>query len=80
MRRRLKRVLVALGLSARMADIATKAGPVAAVAATILAVTMLDLGPQGVALVGAIPQGLPVPPCPPSSISTSSACSPSPRC
>src|SRR5690606_14572799 len=59
-RLRLKRVLVALGLSARMADITTKAGPVAAVAATILAVTMLDLGPKGVALVGAIPQGLPV--------------------
>ena len=63
-RLRLKRVLVALGLSARMADITTKAGPVAAVAATILAATMLDLGPQGVALVGAIPQGLPVPALP----------------
>ena len=63
-RLRLKRVLVALGLSPRMADIATKAGPVAAVAATILAATMLDLGEQGVALVGAIPQGLPVPALP----------------
>lgn len=63
-RLRLKRVLVALGLSARMADITTKAGPVAAVAATILAATMLDLGPKGVALVGAIPQGLPVPALP----------------
>ena len=63
-RLRLKRVLVALGLSARMADITTKAGPVAAVAATILAATMLDLGPQGVALVGGIPQGLPVPALP----------------
>ncbi|WP_024588077.1 sulfate permease [Aliihoeflea sp. 2WW] len=63
-RLRLKRVLVAVGLSPRTADITTKAGPVAAVAATILAVTMLDLGTQGVALVGAIPQGLPVPALP----------------
>lgn len=63
-RLRLKRVLVALGLSPRMADVATKAGPVAAVAATILAATMLDLGDNGVALVGAIPQGLPVPALP----------------
>ncbi|MGQ3121812.1 MAG: SulP family inorganic anion transporter, partial [Aliihoeflea sp.] len=63
-RLRLKRVLVAVGLSPRMADIATKAGPVAAVAATILAATMLNLGEEGVALVGAIPQGLPVPTLP----------------
>ncbi|MCO6387067.1 SulP family inorganic anion transporter [Aliihoeflea sp. 40Bstr573] len=63
-RLRLKRVLVALGLSPRMADVATKAGPVAAVVATILAATMLDLGDKGVALVGAIPQGLPVPALP----------------
>jgi sulfate permease, SulP family len=61
---RLKRVLVALGLSPRFADIATKAGPVAAVAATILAATLLDLEDKGVALVGAIPQGLPVPALP----------------
>lgn len=63
-RLRLKRVLVAVGLSPRMADIITKAGPVAAVAATILAATMLNLGEKGVALVGAIPQGLPVPALP----------------
>lgn len=63
-RLRLKRVLVAVGLSPRMADITTKAGPVAAVAATILAATMLNLGEEGVALVGAIPQGLPVPALP----------------
>ncbi|MDF1601592.1 sulfate permease [Mesorhizobium sp. YIM 152430] len=63
-RLRLKRVLVAVGLSPRMADITTKAGPVAAVAVTILAATMLDLGEEGVALVGAIPQGLPVPALP----------------
>ena len=60
-RLRLKRVLVALGLSARLADIATKAGPVAAVAATILAVSAFDLGARGVTLVGIIPPGLPFP-------------------
>ena len=63
-RLRLKRMLGARGLAPRFADIATKAGPVAAVAATILAATMLDLGEKGVALVGAIPQGLPVPALP----------------
>ncbi|RUM96759.1 sulfate permease [Pseudaminobacter arsenicus] len=63
-RMRLKRVLVALGLSARLADIATKAGPVAAVAATILAVPAFNLDARGVVLVGAIPQGLPVPTLP----------------
>jgi SulP family sulfate permease len=63
-RLRLKRVLVALGLPPRLADIATKAGPVAAVGATILVVTSLDLGKAGVALVGGIPQGLPVPALP----------------
>jgi SulP family sulfate permease len=63
-RLRLKRILVALGLPPRIADITTKAGPVAAVGATILAVTNLDLGRAGVALVGAIPQGLPVPALP----------------
>ena len=51
--------LVGVGLSPRAADIATKAGPVVAVALTILAVVALDLGARGVAVVGAIPQGLP---------------------
>jgi len=63
-RLRLKRVFVALGLSPRVADIATKAGPVAAVGATILATIMLDLADKGVVLVGAIPQGLPIPALP----------------
>jgi SulP family sulfate permease len=48
----------------RLADIATKAGPVLAVAATILAVAALDLGEAGVSLVGVIPQGLPLPALP----------------
>jgi SulP family sulfate permease len=60
-RLKLKSLLVSLGLKPRLADIITKAGPVLAVAATILAVTLLDLGQAGVPLVGAIPQGLPAP-------------------
>lgn len=63
-RLKLKGLLVMIGLKPRMADILTKTGPVAAVAATILAVTLLDLGSVGVTLVGAIPQGLPVPALP----------------
>jgi len=64
-RLRLKSWLVAVGTSKRAADVTTKVGPVAAVAATILAVAAFDLGAEGVALVGAIPQGLPVPGVPP---------------
>jgi sulfate permease, SulP family len=64
-RLRLKSWLVAAGVSKRAADVTTKIGPVAAVAATIIAVAAFDLGAEGVALVGAIPQGLPVPGVPP---------------
>ncbi|WP_091521129.1 SulP family inorganic anion transporter [Aerobium aerolatum] len=60
-RLKLKALLMGLGLGSRMADVITKAGPVVAVAATILAASVLDLGKEGVALVGAIPQGFPVP-------------------
>lgn len=60
-RLKLKALLTGLGLGSRMADVITKAGPVVAVAATILAASALDLGKEGVALVGAIPQGFPVP-------------------
>jgi len=60
-RLKLKSLLRKLGLGPRMADVITKAGPVAAVAATIFAATAFDLGGQGVALVGEIPQGFPVP-------------------
>lgn len=60
-RLKLKALLTGLGLGRRMADVITKAGPVVAVAATILAASALDLGKEGVALVGAIPQGFPVP-------------------
>jgi len=58
-RRGAKPLLVRFGLAARPADLTAKAGPVAAVAATIAAVYFLDLGARGVATVGAVPQGLP---------------------
>ncbi|TCD05511.1 sulfate permease [Erythrobacteraceae bacterium CFH 75059] len=54
-----KPLLLKLGLSARAADISAKIAPVVAVAVTILAVVLLDLGERGVNVVGAIPQGLP---------------------
>lgn len=54
-----KPALQALGLPARAAEMTAKAGPVAAVALTILAVLIFDLDAKGVKLVGAVPQGLP---------------------
>ena len=48
-----------LGLGPRLADTVAKAGPIAAVLATILLVELLSLDRQGVKVVGAIPQGLP---------------------
>ncbi|MCO5073971.1 MAG: sulfate permease [Rhizobiaceae bacterium] len=60
-RLKLRPLLVSFGLKPRPAEVITKAGPVLAVATTILAVTLLDLGAAGVPLVGAIPRGLPVP-------------------
>ena len=60
-RGRLKPLLIGIGLPGRLADIATRAAPILAVAATILLAGWLDLASAGVALVGAIPQGLPAP-------------------
>ncbi|WP_340587322.1 SulP family inorganic anion transporter [Erythrobacter alti] len=54
-----KPALQRLGLPERPADMIAKAGPVLAVALTILAVLAFGLGERGVNLVGAIPQGLP---------------------
>ncbi|MCA0903124.1 SulP family inorganic anion transporter [Qipengyuania aquimaris] len=54
-----KPALQRLGLPARAADMTAKAGPVVAVALTIMAAMALDLGDKSVKLVGAIPQGLP---------------------
>jgi sulfate permease, SulP family len=58
-RRGLKPLLLRAGLGPRLADIVAKAGPVAAVAVTTLAVWGLGLNDRGVAIVGAVPQGLP---------------------
>ncbi|WP_128891071.1 SulP family inorganic anion transporter [Erythrobacter sp. HKB08] len=54
-----KPALQAIGLPPRAAEMTAKAGPVVAVALTILAVIALDLGTKGVNLVGEVPQGLP---------------------
>ena len=58
-RKGLKPALRGLGLSAKLADVATKAGPVAAVVATTLAVWAFGLAEHGVAIVGAVPAALP---------------------
>ncbi|MBM1218943.1 sulfate permease [Ponticoccus sp. SC2-23] len=58
-RKGLKPLLRRAGLSPRMADIATKAGPVAAVVSTTLAVWIFGLADKGVAIVGEVPQSLP---------------------
>ncbi|WP_075996701.1 SulP family inorganic anion transporter [Salaquimonas pukyongi] len=58
-RKGLKPLLTGWGIPARLADVMAKAGPVGAVALTILAAWWFDLGSKGVALVGDVPQGLP---------------------
>ena len=58
-RKGLKPLLRSLGLGARPTDMITKAGPVAAVVVTTLAVWGLGLDGRGVKIVGAVPQGLP---------------------
>ncbi|MFU8865467.1 MAG: SulP family inorganic anion transporter [Rhodobacterales bacterium] len=54
-----KPLLVKIGLPARLADILAKAGPVVAVALTAYAVWLFDLADHGVAIVGAVPDGVP---------------------
>ena len=58
-RKSLKPLLMKAGLGPRAADSLAKAGPVAAVIATILLVDLLSLSHVGVKVVGEIPQGLP---------------------
>lgn len=58
-RKGLKALLLRLGAKPRLADLLTKAGPVFAVAVSILAVVLLRLEDSGVPVVGAIPTGLP---------------------
>jgi SulP family sulfate permease len=58
-RKNLKPLLGRLGLPPLMADVMTKAGPVAAVVGTTLAVWTFGLGDRGVKIVGDVPQSLP---------------------
>ncbi|NBE08326.1 SulP family inorganic anion transporter [Paragemmobacter ruber] len=58
-RKGLKPLLIARGLRPRTADMAAKAGPVAAILASIAAVVGLGLAERGVKIVGEIPAGLP---------------------
>lgn len=55
----LKPRLIRIGFSPRLADMAAKTGPVAAVLGTVILAWGLELGARGVALVGDVPQGLP---------------------
>ncbi|QFT28940.1 putative sulfate transporter [Labrenzia sp. THAF82] len=63
-RKSLKKMLLGIGLKPFLADILTKAGPVAAVAATTILSAAFELGERGVRIVGDIPSGLPVPQLP----------------
>ena len=58
-RSNLKALLFRRGLSSAVADIVSKAGPIAAIVVSILLVRVLSLDEQGVSIVGEIPQGLP---------------------
>jgi sulfate permease, SulP family len=58
-RKRLKPLLLARGVKPRQADMIAKAGPVAAIILSILAVVGLGLVEKGVKIVGEIPAGLP---------------------
>ena len=58
-RRGLKPLLLRAGLPPLAAEIGARAGPVAAVAVSTLAVWAFGLAGQGVPVVGAVPQGLP---------------------
>lgn len=58
-RKGLKPLLERLGLGPTLIGIAVKAGPVAVVVLTTLAVWLFGLADQGVKIVGAVPQSLP---------------------
>ena len=58
-RKQLKPLLLARGLRPRVADLIAKAGPVAAIVLSILAVVGFGLVERGVKIVGDIPAGLP---------------------
>ncbi len=58
-RKGLKPLLLGWGLPPRLADILTKAGPVAAVVVTTLVAWGLGLAERGLSIVGDVPRGLP---------------------
>ena len=58
-RKGMKPALTRIGLTPKLADIAQKAGPVAAVVVTTVTVWRLGLNDAGVSIVGAVPQSLP---------------------
>ena len=58
-RKGLKPLLKRLGMGDKLADIATKAGPVAAIVVTTLLTWGAGWHEQGVGIVGVVPQGLP---------------------
>lgn len=58
-RKGLKPALMRLGLKPRASELTAKAGPILAVVVTILAVVAIGLEDRSVAIVGAVPQGLP---------------------
>ncbi|WP_188063856.1 SulP family inorganic anion transporter [Sphingobium sp. KCTC 72723] len=58
-RKGLKPTLMRLGMAARPADLTAKAGPIAAVVLSTMAVAAFDLEAKGVKVVGEIPQSLP---------------------
>ena len=64
-RKGLQPVLLARGLSPRLAQLGTRTAPVIAVAATILLTWILGLEDWGVRVVGDVPSGLPTPALPP---------------
>ncbi|GHB40792.1 sodium-independent anion transporter [Pseudovibrio japonicus] len=58
-RKGMKPMLLGMGLKPRLADVLTKAGPVAAVVVTTAVVWLFGLQQAGVSIVGAVPQSLP---------------------
>jgi sulfate permease, SulP family len=58
-RKGLKPLLITFGIAPRAADLTAKAGPIAVVMVSTLAVLLLDLEAVGVKVVGTIPQSLP---------------------
>ena len=58
-RRQLKPLLIRAGFQPRLAEILAKAGPVAAIAVSIIAVKLFGLEGRGVRIVGDIPGALP---------------------